>query len=74
VKAVALALKKHPQLNSQIDLENNRMIIATTVTSALPWMHPTGWWWPVIRDADQQSIFQIAQQIGELAEKARKRN
>lgn len=73
VKAVALALKKHPQLNSQIDLENNRMIIRNHCHIGFAVDAPDGLVVPVIRDADQQSIFQIAQQIGELAEKARKR-
>ena len=34
---------------------------------------PDGLMVPVIRDADRQSIFRIAQQIEELADKARKR-
>ncbi len=73
VKAVALALKKHPQLNSQIDLENNRMIIRNRCHIGIAVDAPDGLVVPVIRDADQQSIFRIAQQIGELADKARQR-
>jgi pyruvate dehydrogenase E2 component (dihydrolipoamide acetyltransferase) len=73
VKAVALALKKHPQLNSQIDLENNRMIMRNRCHIGIAVDAPDGLVVPVIRDADQQSIFRIAQQIGELADKARQR-
>ncbi|MFZ6038593.1 MAG: dihydrolipoamide acetyltransferase family protein [Bacteroidota bacterium] len=73
VKAVAMALKKHPQLNSQIDTENNRMIIRNRCHIGFAVDAPDGLVVPVIRDADRLSIFQIAQQIGELADKARAR-
>jgi pyruvate dehydrogenase E2 component (dihydrolipoamide acetyltransferase) len=73
VKAVALALRKHPQLNSQIDLENNRMIMRNRCHIGIAVDAPDGLVVPVIRDADKQSIFHIAQQIGELADKARQR-
>lgn len=73
VKAVAMALKKHPQLNSQIDTENNRIIIRNRCHIGIAVDAPDGLVVPVIRDADRLSIFQIAQQIGELADKARRR-
>jgi len=73
VKAVAMALKKHPQLNSQIDMENNRMIVRNRCHIGIAVDAPDGLVVPVIRDADRQSIFRIAQQIGELADKARQR-
>jgi len=73
VKAVAQALKHHPQLNSQIDTENNRMIYRNRYHIAIAVDAPDGLVVPVIRDADKLSIFQIAGQIGELANKARTR-
>lgn len=73
VKAVAMALKKHPQLNSQIDVENSRMIVRNRYHIGIAVDAPDGLMVPVIRDADRQSIFRIAQQIAELADKARKR-
>jgi len=73
VKSVAQALKHHPQLNSQIDSENNRMIIRNRYHIAIAVDAPDGLVVPVIRDADRLSIFQIAVQIGELASKARAR-
>ena len=73
VKAVAMALKKHPQLNSQIDTENNRMIIHNRYHIGIAVDAPDGLVVPVIRDADRLSIFRIAQRIEELADKARKR-
>jgi pyruvate dehydrogenase E2 component (dihydrolipoamide acetyltransferase) len=73
VKAVALALKHHPQLNSQIDMENNRMIVYNRRHIAIAVDAPDGLVVPVIRDADRISLFEVASQIGRLAEKARNR-
>lgn len=73
VKAVAQALKHHPQLNSQIDSDNNRMIVRNRYHIAIAVDAPDGLVVPVIRDADRLSIYQIAEQIGELAAKARER-
>ena len=73
VKAVALALRHHPQLNSQIDTENNRMILYNRCHIAIAVDAPDGLVVPVIRDADRISLFEVASQIGRLAEKARNR-
>src|SRR5690554_4963430 len=73
VKAVAQALKHHPQLNSQIDSENNRMIVRHRYHIAIAVDAPDGLVVPVIRDADRLSIYQVAEQIGELASRARAR-
>lgn len=73
VKAVAQALKHYPQLNSQIDTENNRMVYHNRCHIGIAVDAPDGLVVPVIRDADKLSIFQIAGQIGELATKARAR-
>lgn len=73
VKAVAQALKQHPQLNSQIDARNNRMIFRNYCNIAIAVDAPDGLVVPVIRDADRLTIFQIARQIGELSERARER-
>lgn len=73
VKAVAQALKHHRQINSQIDIENNRMIYRNRYHIGVAVDTPDGLMVPVIRDADKLTIFQIAKQIGELANKARNR-
>ena len=73
VKAVAQALKHHRQLNSQIDTENNRMIYRNRYHIGVAVDTPDGLMVPVIRDADKLTIFQIAKQISELADKARNR-
>jgi len=73
VKATVLALKQHRQLNSQIDLENDRMIFKNRYNIAIAVDTPEGLVVPVIKDADNLTLLQIAQKITELSEKARDR-
>jgi len=73
VKATVQALKQYRQLNSQIDLENERMIFKNRYNIAIAVDSPEGLVVPVIRDADQLSIFEIAQKITELSVKAKER-
>jgi len=73
LKATVNALKQHRQLNSQMDLENNRMIYKNYYNIGIAIDTTEGLVVPVIKDADKLTIFQIAQKIGELAEKAKER-
>ncbi len=73
VKAVVQALKHHRQVNSQMDLENDRMIFNNRYNIGIAVDTPEGLVVPVIKDADQLSIMEIARQISELAEKANNR-
>ena len=73
VKAVVHALKHHRQVNSQMDLENDRMIFNNRYNIGIAVDTEQGLVVPVIKDADQLSIKEIAQQITELAEKANSR-
>ena len=73
VKAVVHALKHHRQVNSQMDLENDRMIFNNRYNIGIAVDTAQGLVVPVIKDADQLSIMEIAEQISELAEKANSR-
>lgn len=73
VKAVVQALKLHRQVNSQMDLKNDRMIFNNRYNIGIAVDTPQGLVVPVIKDADQLSIMEIAQQISELADKANSR-
>jgi pyruvate dehydrogenase E2 component (dihydrolipoamide acetyltransferase) len=73
VKAVIQALKQHRQLNSQIDMENERMIYKNRYNIAIAVDSPEGLVVPVIRDADRLSIFELTQKITELSAKAKER-
>ncbi|MDR3653073.1 MAG: dihydrolipoamide acetyltransferase family protein [Paludibacter sp.] len=73
VKAIVQALKAHRQLNSQMDMENDRMVFKNRYNIAVAVDTPEGLVVPVIKDADRLSILQIAQKIAELSDKARDR-
>lgn len=73
LKATVNALKQHRQLNSQLDMENNRMIYKNFYNIGIAVDTDEGLVVPVIKNADKLSIFQIAQKITELSEKARER-
>lgn len=72
-KATALALRKHPIMNGQLDLENDRIIIPEYINISLAVDTPDGLVVPVVRNVDQLTIMEIAQQTKLLADKARER-
>jgi len=67
------ALKQHQQLNSQLDMENNRMIYKNFYNIGIAVDTNEGLVVPVVKNADNLSVFQIAQKITELSEKAKER-
>jgi len=73
VKATVMALIKHRQLNSQMDLDNNRMIYKNYYNIGIAVDTAEGLVVPVIKNADKLSIIQIAQKLAELSEKAKER-
>ena len=73
VKATVLALKKHRQLNSEIDMENERMIYKNRYNIGIAIDTPEGLVVPVIRDADRLTIAELTQKITEYSLKARER-
>lgn len=73
VKATVQALKKYRTLNSQLDLEHDQMIYINRYNIAIAVDTPEGLVVPVIKDADKLSIWQIAQKITELSDKAHDR-
>ena len=73
VKAAVQALKKHRVLNSQMDMEHNRMIYKNRYNIGIAMDTPEGLVVPVIQDADRLSIFEISQKITEFGLKAQER-
>lgn len=73
MKTVAAALKKFPQMNSSVDLATDEIIYKQYVHIGVAVDTDRGLLVPVIRDVDQKDIFQIADEIGQAAEKARNR-
>jgi len=73
LKATALALKKHPVLNAELDLENSRMIYKYYYNLGIAVDTEEGLVVPVIRDVDRLTIRDIAVAVNQISEKARKR-
>jgi pyruvate dehydrogenase E2 component (dihydrolipoamide acetyltransferase) len=69
VKACVAALKKFPEFNSSLDGEN--LILKQYYHIGFAADTPNGLMVPVIKDADQKGIFQIAKETSDLAAKAR---
>ena len=71
VKAVAYALTQHPKFNSHVSDDNTQMIIRKSVNMGIAVATDDGLIVPVIRNAQDKGIRQLAIGIGELAKKAR---
>ncbi|EXI67476.1 MAG: Dihydrolipoyllysine-residue acetyltransferase component of pyruvate dehydrogenase complex [Candidatus Accumulibacter adjunctus] len=69
IKACAVALKKFPEFNSSLDGDN--LILKRYCHIAFAADTPNGLVVPVIRNADQKSVAELASESGELAKKAR---
>ncbi|ENY53999.1 Dihydrolipoamide S-acetyl transferase [Metamycoplasma alkalescens 14918] len=71
VKAVAKSLKEMPNINVRGDFENNKILFMNNINIGIAVDTPQGLMVPVIKSADQLSIFEIAIKITDLAKKAR---
>jgi pyruvate dehydrogenase E2 component (dihydrolipoamide acetyltransferase) len=73
LKGLAVALKHHKSLNAQLDLDNNRTIYKKYYNIGIAVDTEDGLVVPVIRDVDKLTVFEIAQKINEISDKARNR-
>ena len=73
VRAVVQALKAHPMLNSTIDDEAEEIVVKKYYNIGIAVDVPDGLIVPVIKAADDKTILEIAADIRDLAEAARKR-
>jgi len=69
IKACVSALKKFPQFNSSLD--GDALVYKQYYHIGFAADTPNGLMVPVLKDADKKGIFQISQEMGELAKKAR---
>jgi pyruvate dehydrogenase E2 component (dihydrolipoamide acetyltransferase) len=69
IKACVAALKKFPEFNSSLD--GDALIYKQYYHIGFAADTPNGLVVPVIKDADKKGIFQISQEMSELAKKAR---
>ena len=73
VQACARALRKFPRVNSSLEPSGEALILKDYVHIGIAVDTPNGLVVPVLRDADEKGLSQIATEIGELAAKARDR-
>lgn len=71
IKAVAYALMQNPKFNSHLSDDNTQLIVRKSVNMGIAVATDDGLIVPVIKDAQDKGIKQIAIEIGELAKKAR---
>jgi pyruvate dehydrogenase E2 component (dihydrolipoamide acetyltransferase) len=71
VKASVAALKEFPDLNAQIDEESDTLVRKSDYNIGVAVATDRGLMVVNVRDADEKSIFEIAEDIEELATKAR---
>jgi pyruvate dehydrogenase E2 component (dihydrolipoamide acetyltransferase) len=72
-KIVAQALRKFPQFNSSIDMASQSIVYKKYVHVGIAVDTEHGLLVPVVRNADQKNILEIAVEIQQLAEKAKAR-
>lgn len=73
VKVAASALRVFPKFNASLDLERDEAILKQYVNVGVAVDTEHGLMAPVIRDADRKSLLEIASDLGELSERARRR-
>ena len=71
VKALVAALRKHPLINSSWDSERNEIVVKHAYHIGIATDTERGLLVPVVRDADQLSVFEISREVGRLAAAAR---
>ena len=73
VKVIATAVKQFPQFNASLDTQSNDIIYKKYVNVGVAVDTDRGLLVPVVRNADQKNITDIAIGVHQLAEKARNR-
>jgi pyruvate dehydrogenase E2 component (dihydrolipoamide acetyltransferase) len=73
IKAVIAGLSEHPYLNASLDDENEEIILKKYFNIGFATDTPEGLMVPVVKNAKDKSILQLAQELTQFAEKARNR-
>jgi pyruvate dehydrogenase E2 component (dihydrolipoamide acetyltransferase) len=73
IKAVIAGLVEHPYLNATLDDENEEVILKKYYNMGVAVDTPEGLMVPVVKNAKDKSIFQLAEELTQLSEKAKNR-
>ena len=71
MKALAIAMKEFPQFNSSLSADGKSLIYKKYTNIGVAVDTPGGLLVPVIRDVDQKTVTEIAQDLNQKAQKAR---
>ncbi len=71
IAAAAAALRKFPRLNSSLDPAGGSLVAKRYTHVGVAVDTPKGLVVPVIRDADQKRVFQLAEELAEVSSRAR---
>jgi len=74
IKAVIKALKEYPIFNASVDEEKNEIVIKKYYNIGIATATDEGLIVPVIKNADKKGLFELAKEIEDLSERARKGN
>ncbi len=69
IKACVKAMQKHPEFNASLDGDN--LVLKQYFNIGFAADTPNGLMVPVVKNADKKSVFEIAQESGDLAKQAR---
>ena len=71
VRACALALRKHPNVNSGFNTANNSLIRFKTIDIAIAVSIPIGLITPIVRHADYKNLGELSTEVRQLAKRAK---
>ena len=71
LKAAAIALKEFEQFNASLDLASGQLVLKRYYHLGVAVDTDRGLLVPVLRDVDQKSVHQLAQELADVAERAR---
>ncbi len=71
LKAAVIALKKFPTFNSSLDTANNQLVLKRYLHLGVAVDTPNGLVVPVLRDVDEKSVLQLAEELTAVAARAR---
>lgn len=69
-KAVAVALRKYPSLNSSFDEASGEIVMKRYFNIGMAVATDAGLTVPVLRDVNQKSVFELAREVSDLASRA----
>ncbi len=71
IKACVAALKEYPQFNASLDPDGEHLVLKKYFNIGIAVDTPDGLVVPAIRDCDSKSVLQLAQDLGEVSQRAR---